>query len=90
MLGSGQTEKGETGKEQNEQLSSRKAKQTIPHATVTFYGDCVKMCEDFVPNFGDKILTVATRQLTVSHFLFHQKQHDCRSPSILPFSAFPD
>jgi hypothetical protein len=21
---------------------------------VTFYGDCVKICEDFAPNFGDK------------------------------------
>jgi hypothetical protein len=21
--------------------------QSIPHSTVTFYGDCVKMCEDF-------------------------------------------
>jgi hypothetical protein len=31
------------------------AKQSIPHTTVTFYGDCVKMCEDFAPNFGDKI-----------------------------------
>jgi hypothetical protein len=26
----------------------------IPHTTVTFYGDCVKMCENFAPNFGDK------------------------------------
>jgi hypothetical protein len=23
------------------------------HTTMTFYGDCVKMCEDFAPNFGD-------------------------------------
>jgi hypothetical protein len=30
------------------------ATQSISHATVTFYGDCVKMCEDFAPNFGDK------------------------------------
>jgi hypothetical protein len=26
----------------------------IPHTIVTFYGDCVKMCEDFDPNFGDE------------------------------------
>jgi hypothetical protein len=25
-----------------------------PHTTVTFYGDCIKMCEDFTPNFGNK------------------------------------
>jgi hypothetical protein len=30
------------------------AKYSIPHTTVTIYGDCVKMCEDFDPNFGDK------------------------------------
>jgi hypothetical protein len=29
------------------------AGQTVPHTIVTFYGDCVKMCEDFTPNFGD-------------------------------------
>jgi hypothetical protein len=33
--------------------SSWWAKQSIPHTTMTFYGDCVKMCEDFAPNFGD-------------------------------------
>jgi hypothetical protein len=27
---------------------------SIPHTTVMFYGDCMKMCEDSVPNFGDK------------------------------------
>jgi hypothetical protein len=26
------------------------AKQSIPPSTVTFYGDCVKMCQDFAPN----------------------------------------
>jgi hypothetical protein len=34
--------------------SSWQAKQSIEHTTVTSYGDCVKMCEDFAPNFGDK------------------------------------
>jgi hypothetical protein len=29
-------------------------KQSIPHITVTFYGDCVKICKNFAPNFGDK------------------------------------
>jgi hypothetical protein len=32
----------------------RAAKQSISHATVKFYGECVKMCEDFSLNFGDK------------------------------------
>jgi hypothetical protein len=34
--------------------SSCQAKQSIPHTAVTFYGDCVKMCEDFAPKFGGK------------------------------------
>jgi hypothetical protein len=33
--------------------SSWHAKQSIPHPTVMFYGQCVKMCEDFALNFGD-------------------------------------
>jgi hypothetical protein len=36
------------------------AKQSIPNTTVTFYGDCMKMCEGFAPNFGDKKLAVAS------------------------------
>jgi hypothetical protein len=34
--------------------SSWKAKQPIPHITVMFYDECVKMCQDFAPNFRDK------------------------------------
>jgi hypothetical protein len=34
--------------------SSWQAKQSIPHTTVTFYGDCMKMCEDFDLSFGNK------------------------------------
>jgi hypothetical protein len=30
------------------------AKQSITHTTVTLYGDCVKMSEDFAPNFDNK------------------------------------
>jgi hypothetical protein len=30
------------------------AGQTVSHTTVTIYGDGVKMCEDFAPNFGKK------------------------------------
>jgi hypothetical protein len=30
------------------------AGQAVPHTTVSFYGDCVNMCEDFGPDFGDK------------------------------------
>jgi hypothetical protein len=34
--------------------SSWLAEQSIPHTTLTFYSDCVKMCEDFVQNFDNK------------------------------------
>jgi hypothetical protein len=52
--------------------SSWQAKQSILHSTVTFYGDCAKMCTDFAPNFGVKragscIMTM--HHLTIS---FHQ------------------
>jgi hypothetical protein len=69
MLGSGQTEKGETGKEQSQEHCSLfsliskglfiknsfwQAEQSIPHTTVTFHSDCIKMCKDFSTNFGDR------------------------------------
>jgi hypothetical protein len=33
---------------------SWQSKQSILHTTVTFYCECLKMCEDFAPDFGDK------------------------------------
>jgi hypothetical protein len=59
------------------------ASRTVnPHTTVTFYCDCVKMCEDFAPNFSDKR---TDRCITTMHRLTFpslpgnvcQKQHDC-------------
>jgi hypothetical protein len=52
--------------------SSWQTEQSMPHTAVKFCGDCVKMCEDFAPNFGVKKLAVPSRQLTVSHFPSHQ------------------
>jgi hypothetical protein len=49
-----------------------KAKQSIAHTRVTFYGDCAKMCEDFASNFGDKELAVVSLQRTASHFILHE------------------
>jgi hypothetical protein len=67
--------------------SSWWAKQSIPHTTVTFYGNCMKMCEDVAPTLA---MAAASRQYTVSHSLFHQrifdqKQHDCWPPPDLFF-----
>jgi hypothetical protein len=28
--------------------------RVLPHTTVRFYGDCVKICEDFNLKFGDR------------------------------------
>jgi hypothetical protein len=33
---------------------SWQARQSILHTTMTFYGNCMKMCEDFALNFDDK------------------------------------
>jgi hypothetical protein len=33
--------------------SSRQVKQSNLNTAMTFYGDCVQMCEDFDPNFSD-------------------------------------
>jgi hypothetical protein len=74
--------------------SSWQAKQSIPHTTLTFYGDCGKMCEHFAPNFDVKEMAVESQQRSVPHFLFYQKifdlkQHDCRPPPTLLDSIFP-
>jgi hypothetical protein len=70
--------------------SSWKAKQSIPHATVMFYSDCLKMCQDFAPKFGDKrtgccIMTMhhLTLPFSPGNFLW-KEQHDClRLPALL-------
>jgi hypothetical protein len=69
-------------------------KESIPRTTVAFYGDCVKMCGDFARNFATKELAVASRQRTVSRYVFRQgivdqKQHECLPPPTLIFSASP-
>jgi hypothetical protein len=35
-------------------LLSWQAKQSIPYTTVTFCENCMKICEDYAPNFGDR------------------------------------
>jgi hypothetical protein len=60
----------------------------VLHTTVMFYSDCLKMCEDFTPNFGGKRTGCCVTTITVSHFLFRQgifdeKEHDCRPPPTL-------
>jgi hypothetical protein len=45
-------------------------KQSIPHAILTFYGDCVKLLENFAPNFSDK--RTDCRITITSHFFINQ------------------
>jgi hypothetical protein len=47
---------------------SWQAKQSILHPTVMFYSDCMKMCEDFALNLGDKRTTFCV--MTLSHTSF--------------------
>jgi hypothetical protein len=42
------------------------------------------MCEDFAPNFGDKELTVLSRQCTISHFLSQQGIFDQKKLLLSP------
>jgi hypothetical protein len=96
-----ETKEGERDEEQSQEHthqflsfimnSSWQANKSILHTTVTFYGDWVKMCPDFVPNFGDKrtgSCITAAHRVTLSHFFFHQGIFDQKQyPSC--FSLFP-
>jgi hypothetical protein len=69
------------------------ATQSVPYTTVTFYADCVKICEDFGPSFGDKrtgccITTMhcLTLPLSPGNF-FLLKPIDCRPPLNLLFAV---
>jgi hypothetical protein len=76
-----ETEKGETGEKQVKSMLiiffdfkeivhkelSWQAKQSIPHIIMTFYSNCVKMCEHFAQNFGNKRTgcCITTHRLTL-------------------------
>jgi hypothetical protein len=51
------------------------------------------MCEDFAPNFRDKILAVASRQFAVSNFFFTPEFFTINNMTVVPhpscFSLFP-
>ena len=47
---------------------SQQAKLWIPGSTAKFYGDCVEMCEDIVPNIAENrpgCFTITTHRLTL-------------------------
>jgi hypothetical protein len=52
------------------------AKQSIPHTITTFCGDCVKMCEDFDPNFNENRTGCCIATAHRLHFHFHQGTFD--------------
>jgi hypothetical protein len=58
-----------------------------------FYGDGVKMCEDFALKLETEELAVASRQCNISHVssqgIFDQKQRDCPVPPTFLFSVSP-
>jgi hypothetical protein len=80
-----QTERGETGEKQSQEQAHHKesvlAVQTVSsHTTVMFYGHCVKIWEDFAPNFGDKTTGCC---ITMHHLTLPF------SPGIFFFNFFP-
>jgi hypothetical protein len=56
--------------------------QSIPHSAMMFYGDCMEMCEDLSPNFGDKRTGCCITTAHVSHFFYQDL-------SLNHFSLFP-
>jgi hypothetical protein len=59
-----------------------------------FYGNCKKLFEDFVLNFGDNktgccITTAHRLTLPFHEGILGQKQHDCHPPPALIFSVSP-
>jgi hypothetical protein len=83
-----------TSKELFTKNSSWQAKQSIPHATVTYYGDCVKICKDFASKFGEKgtgfcITTLLCLTLRSSPRNCCPKATRLSSPPTLLFSVSP-
>jgi hypothetical protein len=59
---------------------------------MTIYGDCVKMCEDYAPNFGVKrtgccVNTAPSHASFLIREILTRKQNDCRPPPTLLFSV---
>jgi hypothetical protein len=74
--------------------SSWHAKQSIPHTTVTFYGDWVTMWEAVAPNFGNKrtgCCIITTHRITISFLLGNllPKTTWLSSPTHPTFLRFP-
>jgi hypothetical protein len=74
--------------------SSWQPKQPTVHTTVTFYGDYIKMCEDFPLNTGDKrtercIMTMHHLTINFYYEIFYQNNmavipHPTYSPALTP------
>jgi hypothetical protein len=71
------------------------AGQTVNTAiTLTFYGDCMNMWEDFTPKCGDRrtgCCMKTVHHLTLLFFTrdFLPKHHDCHPPATLLFTVSP-
>ena len=63
---------------------SQEAKLWIPGSTATFFGDCVKKCEDNVPNFDENTHGWSPWQRTGSHCRHHPTISVCTQNSCYP------
>jgi hypothetical protein len=75
--------------------SSWQSKRPLQHTSVSFYGECVKIYEDFAQNFGHErtgSCISTTRRFTLPFYQGHFKkeQHYCRPPhSLLASPVLP-
>jgi hypothetical protein len=73
--------------------SSCHTKESISYTIVTFYGECVKICDDFEPNFSDKrtgcsVTTTHRLTIPISPKSFWPKHNCC--PLLTLLFCFPD
>jgi hypothetical protein len=100
IIGSGQTKKGETGEEQSKSMYITFLSYQLAGHTVNslyycdFYEERVKMCENFISNFGDKRTGSCIATTLSLTFHFHEGIFGQNNMTVIPthriFPHFPD